>query len=179
MFFMLLLNFGFDDDDCCDDSSIENAVYMARRRTVRCGARTRTDRVGRYMLVYDCRRAGVVPARTTLARANDAVLFPAETDDRARQWRDHRLEPPGNVFPFSPVFFFFCPSNLHVVLSPLPPPQPPPPSSFCNPPQTAARTHTRTHTARRTYNIIVYETRTRPRLARVPSIIIIRQNQNT
>lgn len=111
MFFMLLLNFGFDDDDCCDDSSIENAVYMARRRTVRCGARTRTDRVGRYMLVYDCRRAGVVPARTTLARANDAVLFPAETDDRARQWRDHRLEPPGNVFPFSPVFFFVLPTS--------------------------------------------------------------------
>lgn len=109
---MLLLNFGFDDDGCCDDSSIENAVYMARRRrTVRCGARTRTDRDGRYMLVYNCRRAGVVPARTTLARAPTTPFYSprrptTRLDSGATVDSNHQ-----ETFSLFLLFFFVLPTS--------------------------------------------------------------------
>lgn len=129
-----------------------------RRRTVRCGARTRTDRVGRYMLVYDCRRAGVVPARTTLARAPTTPFYsprgpPTGLDGGATVESNHQ-ETFSLFLLFLYIFFSSfplpTPQPPRVVLSP-----PPPPSSFCNPPQTAARTHTRAHALHRTADLPV------------------------
>lgn len=158
---LLTQNFGFDDDDgCCDGSSDEDAVYMARRRrTVRCGARTRTDRVGRYMLVYDCRRAGVVPARTTLARAPTTPFYsprrPTTTGLDSGATVDSNHQETFSLFLLFLYNFFFVltPQPPRVVLSPPP---------FCNPPtNSCTRTHTRARTAYIPTRVIVHERDTR------------------
>lgn len=141
-----------------------------RRRTVRFGARTRTDRAGRYMLVYDYHRARVMPARAILARAPTTTtpLYSRRrtTETRSRLWRDRRARKHQETFSFFllrfiiiimiTIIFFRPPDCDHRTTAVLQPP-----ANSCTRTHTRARTHT-------TQRILC----TRPQPARVPSIII-------
>lgn len=94
-----------NDED--DDNALR--ILRQRQRCFRNGARTRTDRAGRYMLVYDCRRGQCsVRARTTLAPTDDVVFVSPTATGAGHVGPTVARPPPGNVFPF---FFLFTTSS--------------------------------------------------------------------